>query len=226
MNTEKLQATFGSEIPNSVFPQTLDLTQESEVISATKEIISQHGRIDGLINNAAINPAVGKDDGTNLFAPYEDYSIELFRKEIDVNLTGMMITMKSIAPIMINQKQGSIVNVASEVSVVAHDHRVYQTPLKYKSPAYTASKAGILGLSRQWAARLGEHNVRVNSISIGGVKFPGVPDDFAKRFGSMNMLGRMANPGEYNATMQYLLSDASSFMTGANLIIDGGKSAW
>ncbi len=224
-NEEKLYKAFESR-NTLLFPKALDLTQESEVINATKEVINAHGRIDGLINNAAMNPAIGVDDGTDLFAPYENYSIDLFRKEIDANITSMMITMKCVAPTMIQQRYGSIVNVASEVAVIAHDHRVYQTPDKYKSPAYAASKSAVLGLSRQWAARLGEHNVRVNSISIGGVKSPGVPEDFAKRFGDMNMLRRMANPGEYNATMQYLLSDASSFMTGTNLIIDGGKSAW
>lgn len=224
-NEEKLYKAFESG-NTLLFPKALDLTQESEVIQAVTEIINAHGKIDGLINNAAMNPAIGVDDGTDLFAPYERYSIDLFRREIDANITSMMITMKSVAPIMIEQKHGSIVNVASEVAVIAHDHRVYQTPDKYKSPAYAASKSAVLGLSRQWAARLGEHNVRVNSISIGGVKSLSVPEDFAKRFGSMNMLMRMARPGEYNATMQYLISDASSFMTGANLIIDGGKTAW
>lgn len=222
---ERLDKAFGSATETLV-PTVVDLTDELRVKEVVANIASTHGRIDGLLNNAAINPAIGVDDGTNLFAPYESYSIDLFRKEMDANLTSMMITMQAVAPTMISQRSGSIVNVASEVSVAAHDHRVYQTPGKYKSPAYAASKAGILGLTRQWAARLGECNVRVNAISIGGVQFPNMPEDFVQRFGSMNMLMRMARPGEYNATMQYLLSDASSFMTGTNVVIDGGKTAW
>ncbi len=225
-NESKLHAVFNDSISKIFTLVALDLTKEEEVKEAVATIINKHGRIDGLINNAAMNPAIGVDDGTDLFAPYESYSIELFRKEMDANIVSMMITMKAVTPIMMKQRSGSIVNVASEVAVIAHDHRVYQSPDKYKSPAYAASKTAVLGLSRQWAARLGEHNVRVNSISIGGVQSPGVPEDFAKRFGNMNMLMRMAQPGEYNATMQYLLSDASSFMTGSNLIIDGGKTAW
>ncbi len=209
-----------------LYPVKIDLTSETEVMHAVKNIVETQGTIDGLVNNAALNPAVGTDDGTDLFAPYESYAIDLFRKEIDTNLTSMMITMKHVSPHMMHARGGSIVNVASEVAVIAHDHRVYQSPGKYKSPAYAASKAAVLGLSRQWAARLGEHNVRVNAISIGGVQSPGVPDDFAHRFGSMNMLQRMAQPNEYNATIQYLLSDASSFMTGSNLVVDGGKTAW
>lgn len=221
---EKLKKAFTEN--ESLKVAAVNIVDEEGVNSAVASILGAHNRIDGLINNAALNPAVGADDGTDLFAPYESYSIDLFRREIDVNITGMMITMKAIAPTMINQRSGSIVNVASEVAVIAHDHRVYQKEGKYKSPAYSASKTAVVGLTRQWAARLGEHNVRVNSISIGGVQSPGVPADFAKRFGEMNMLMRMAQPGEYNATMQYLLSDASSFMTGSNLIIDGGKTAW
>ena len=224
INEAKLTTAFESN-PN-LHLRAVDLTCETDVVEVVSEIVKKYGRIDGLINNAAMNPAVGVDDTTNLFAPYEDYSIELFRKELDANLTSMMITIKAVAPTMMKQGQGSIINVASEVSVAAHDHRVYQTPGKYKSPGYTSSKAGVVGLTRQWAARLGEKNVRVNAISIGGVKFGAMPEDFAERFGNMNMFGRMARPGEYNATMQYLLSDASSFMTGANLVIDAGKTAW
>ena len=225
-DVKKLNEVFENNPTRNIIPMAVDLTIEDDVRKAVNAVLKMSPHIDGLVNNAAINPAVGVDDGTNLFAPYEEYSIDLFRKEIDANLTSMMITMKCVVPSMVARKIGSIINIASEVSVGAHDHRVYQTPGKYKSPAYSASKTAVVGLSRQWAARLGEHNVRVNAVSIGGVKFPSVPEDFAKRFGGMNMLGRMANPHEYDATIQYLLSDASSFITGSNLIIDGGKSAW
>ena|SRR3989344_7874486 len=206
--------------------EIIDITNEEQVKQAVAGITGTHGHIDGLINNAAMNPWPGDPNADKQFVPYEEYPIELFRREMDINLTGMMITMKHVAPVMMKQKSGSIVNVASEAAVAAHDHRVYQSPGRYKSPAYVASKAAVIGLTRQWATRLGEHRVRVNSFSPGGVYNPAMPEDFMKRFGAMNMLGRMAQPGEYEATMQYLLSDASSFMTGANVVIDGGKTAW
>ncbi len=206
--------------------EKVDITNEDEVKEAVARIVEKHGHIDGLINNAAMNPWPGDPDADKQFVPYEEYPIALFRRELDINLTGMMITMKHVAPVMMKQGGGSIVNVASEAGVAAHDHRVYQTPGRYKSPAYTASKTAVIGLTRQWAARLGEHGIRVNALSPGGVYNPAMPDDFMKRFGAMNMLGRMAQPGEYEATMQYLLSDASSFMTAANIVIDGGKTAW
>lgn len=206
--------------------EIVDVTNEEQVRQAVANVVSMHGRIDGLINNAAMNPWPGDSDADKQFVPYEDYPIELFRKELDINLTGMMITMKHVAPVMMKQGSGSIVNVASEAGVAAHDHRVYQNPGRYKSPAYVASKTAVIGLTRQWAARVGEYGVRVNSFSPGGVHNPAMPEDFMKRFGAMNMLGRMAKHGEYEATMQYLLSDASSFMTASNVVIDGGKTAW
>lgn len=206
--------------------EVVDITDEAQVEKAVLSVIKKYGRIDGLINNAAMNPWPGDPDADKQFAPYEDYPIALFRKEMEVNLTGMMITTKHVAPYMIKQRSGSIVNVSSDAGVIAHDHRVYQSPGRYKSPAYAASKAAIIGLTRQWAARLGEHNVRVNAFTPTGVYNPAMPEDFMKRYAAMNMFGRMAKLGEYDATIQYLLSDASSFMTGANLIMDGGKTAW
>ncbi len=204
----------------------IDITNETEVQAAVQKCIESFGRIDALINNAAMNPTVGTDESKKLFVPYEQYPIELWEKELKVNLTGMMICIKAVAPVMMRQRNGSIVNIASEVANIAHDHRVYSEPNKFKSIAYVTTKTGVLGLTRQWAARLGLYNIRVNAFSPGGVQSPNVPEDFAKKFGDMNMFGRMARPGEYNGIIIFLCSDASSFMTGSNLIVDGGKSSW
>lgn len=208
--------------------EVIDITDEVAVRRAVQQIVKEHRRIDALINNAAMNPAVGSADAAAQFVPYEDYPLDLWEKELKVNLTGMMICTKAVAPIMMKQRAGSIVNVASEVSVIAHDHRVYNDPRskKFKSIAYTTSKTAVVGFTRQWAARLGAYNVRVNALSPGGVETAAQPRDFVKRFGSANMLGRMARADEYNGIILFLCSDASSFMTGHNLVVDGGKSAW
>ncbi len=219
---DKLDEAY-KDAPAGIEPMELDITDEEAVKQGIAKVVEKYGRIDGLINNAAMNPWPGDPDADKQFVPYEDYPIALFRKEIDINLTGMMIMLKYVAPVMIKQKSGSVLNVASEVSVMAHDHRVYQSPGRYKSPAYTASKTAVVGLTRQWAARLGEC---VNAMSLGGVFNPAMPADFMKRFGEANMLGRMAKPGEYEATVIYFMSDASSFMTASNVVIDGGKHAW
>src|SRR3989344_5638572 len=204
----------------------VDITDEKAVKEVMEKIVAKHGRIDVLINNAAMNPAVGDKNSDKLFAPVDEYPLELWVKELQVNLTGMFICSKAVIPVMKKQGKGVIVNVASEVSEIAHDHRVYNTPGKYKSPAYVTTKTGVVGLTRALAAQLGQYNIRVNSFSPGGVENPAMPKDFVERFGSTNMFSRMAQPDEYNAAIVFLCSCASSFMTGHNLVIDGGKSAW
>lgn len=204
----------------------VDITSEKAVQEIVEKIVAKYGRIDVLINNAAMNPAVGSEEAKSQFVQVDDYPVELWRKELDVNLTGMIICCKAVMPLMKKQGKGVIVNIASEVSEVAHDHRVYNTPGKYKSPAYVASKTGVVGLTRALAAQLGQYNIRVNAFSPGGVEHEKMPRDFVERFGKTNMLGRMAQPDEYNAAILFLCSDASSFMTGHNLVIDGGKTAW
>lgn len=210
------------------FPQKVDITDERQVGDAVGEVLRRWGRIDGLINNAAMNPVIDSEEAKKQFVPYEEYPLDLWERELKVNLTGTMICTKAIAPKMMAQKSGSIINVASEVSVIAHDHRIYNDPenRKFKSIAYTTTKTAVLGFTRQWAARLGRHNVRVNAFSLGGVQTEKMSPDFVHRFGDTNMFGRMARPGEYNGVMIFLCSDASSFMTGANLTADGGKTAW
>jgi len=212
----------------TVEAMSIDITIELEVTKAVAEVVKKHGRIDALINNAAMAAPVGDPDADKQFVPYEEYPVDLWDKELRVNLTGTMICTKAVAPIMMKQKNGSIVNIASEVSVIAHDHRVYndKTERRFKSIAYTTTKTAIVGFTRQWAARLGKYNVRVNSFSPGGVQTPAHPEDFVALFGSANMLNRMAQVGEYNGIIIFLCSDASSFMTGHNLVADGGKSAW
>jgi len=229
-NIEKLKCAYSlwEYRKLKILWSSIDVTDEQRVKKAVGDTLLLFERIDVLINNAAMNPAVGSEESQKQFVPYDEYPIDLFRKEIDVNLVGPMICMKAVIPIMKRQGGGVIVNVASEVSNIAHDHRVYndQENRKYKSPAYTASKTALVGLTRQMAAYLGQYNIRVNAFSPGGVGTDKMPADFIKRFGAANMLGRMAKENEYVAAMMFLCSDASSFMTGANLTIDGGKSAW
>ncbi|MDO8676861.1 MAG: SDR family oxidoreductase [Candidatus Azambacteria bacterium] len=203
----------------------VDVTSESSVRKATERVLKGEGRIDVLINNAGMNPAVGSDEAKQMFAPYEEYPIDLWKKEIDVDLTGMMICTQAVAKQMMKQGSGVIVNIASEVANIAVDNRIYGEG-KFKSIAYIVAKSGILGLTRAWASYLGKYGVRVNAFSPGGMPKAEVPKDFKERYSSLNMLGRMAEVNEYNGAMLFLCSDASSFMTGTQLVMDGGKSAW
>ncbi|MDD5071983.1 MAG: SDR family oxidoreductase [Patescibacteria group bacterium] len=204
----------------------IDISDEPAVQRTIQQVVKKFNRIDVLINNAAMNPAVGSKDSEKQFVAIDNYPVDLWERELKVNLTGMFICIKAVIPFMKKQKSGVIVNIASEVSNIAHDHRVYDKPGKYKSPAYVTSKTGVLGLTRACAAQLGEFNIRVNSFSPGGVGNANLPPEFVKRFGGANMLGRMAESDEYNSAILFLCSDASLFMTGQNLIMDGGKSSW
>ena len=126
---------------------------------------------------------------------------------------------------MMKQRSGVVVNIASEYANLGANNRIYcQSP--FKSIAYITAKSGVLGLTRGWASYLGEYGVRVNAFIPGGMPKPEVSEEFKKKYSALNMLGRMANPGEYNGAILFLCSGASSFMTGGQLVMDGGKSAW
>ncbi|MBI2635383.1 MAG: SDR family oxidoreductase [Parcubacteria group bacterium] len=217
---DKPGAYFGSLFHNEV-----DITDEKAVQKAAQAAANFFGKIDVLINNAAMNPAVGSDEAKQMFAPYEEYPIDLWKKEIDADLTGMMICTQAAAKQMMKQGSGVIVNIASEVANIAVDNRIYGEG-KFKSIAYITAKSGVLGLTRAWASYLGKYGIRVNTFTPGGMPKAEVPEDFRKRYSSLNMLGRMAGVGEYNGAILFLCSDASSFMTGSQLIMDAGKSAW
>lgn len=228
-NTKSLHEAL-KDLPQEIIDnaQSVDVSDERAVQDAVERVVRKHKKIDVLINNAAMNPAVGSEESKKLFVPYDEYPIDLFRKEIDVNLVGPMICTKAVVPFMKKRKSGTIINISSEVSNIAHDHRVYSdlSNRKYKSPAYVASKTAIVGLTRQWAAYLGQFGIRIIAFSPGGVRNNAMTDDFVERFGKTNMFGRMAYPEEYNGIIQFLCSDAASFITGFNLTADGGKGSW
>lgn len=205
----------------------VDITDKDAVEHAVKTVVQKFGTVDILINNAAMNPAVGEKHADKLFAPYEQYPIELWRKEVEVNLTGAQICTQAVAPIMMKKRKGVIINKGSELAVTAYDHRVYgEGSGKFKSAAYITTKSSLLGLTRAWAEYLGPYGVRVNMFSPVGMQTPAHKEDFVKRYAALNMFGRMAQIGEYNGAILFLCSDASAFMTGANLIMDAGKTAW
>lgn len=131
--------------------------------------------------------------------------------------------MQAAAPYLMKAKSGSVVFIASDLALIAPTNSIYEAG-RFKDIAYVASKAGMLGLMRAWAAYLGPYNVRVNALVPGGM-YNAQPEEFARRNGSLNMLGRMSRQGEYNGLVQFLLSDAASYMTGSCLIADGGRTA-
>jgi len=222
----ELTQNFG---PNALSIRT-DITRPSEVESLLATVLDRYSRIDILVNNAANNPKV--EEPTDLaHSRLERFSLEQWQNDISVGLTGSFLCTQIIGTEMARRKKGVIVNIASDLSVIAPDQRLYrqdgleddQQPAKPVS--YSVVKTGLIGLTRYAATYWAADGVRVNAISPGGV-YNGQPDDFVNRLANLIPLGRMANIAEYQGALLFLCSDASSYMTGTNLVIDGGRSCW
>ena len=212
------------------FYNVIDITDENAVQKATQIVASNFGKIDVLINNAAMNPAVGSNEAKQMFTPYDKYSLDSWEKELKVNLTGMLICIQAVAPIMKKQRSGIIVNIASEFANFAADNRIYlekeSEEEKCKSIGYIVAKHGVIGLTRTFAGDLGKYGIRVNAFSPGGMPRPEIPEEFRKKYSDLKMLGRMAEVGEYNGAILFLCSEASSFMTGEQIVMNAGRNAW
>ena len=208
----------------------VDITKPESVKALLDEILSRYGRVDILINNAANNPKMERTAEVE-FSRLENFSLEQWEADLSVGLTGAFICSQIIGSEMAKHQKGVIVNVASDLSVIAPDQRLYrisdrpheQQPVK--PVTYSVVKTGLIGLTRYLATYWADAGIRVNAISPGGV-YNNQPDDFVQRLSNLIPLGRMANLDEYQAAILYLCSDASSYMTGANLVIDGGRTCW
>jgi 2-deoxy-D-gluconate 3-dehydrogenase len=161
---------------------------------------------------------------------FENYPVEMFNQSLAVNVTGMFLCAQAVAPIMLGQGRGSIVNVSSTYGLVGPDQRLYErddpdAPKTIKPVDYSVTKAAVIGLTHYLSAYFMGKNIRVNTLTPGGV-YNQHDNEFTRRYSARTTLGRMADKTEYSAGLIYLLSDASSYMTGANLVVDGGWTAW
>lgn len=220
----KVLSERGATVVNWDLETKVDVADFSSVKKAAKAVVKKFGRIDVLINNAAFNPQVGHGKNEDSWAPYELFSSDLWDQELAINLKGQMLAVQAVAPYMMKQKSGSIIFIASDLAIIGPQNRIYDLG-RFKDIAYITSKAGILGLMRSWAAYLGSTNVRANALVPGGM-YRNQPANFIKRNSELNMLNRMSKAGEYNGPIVFLASDASSYMTGACLVVDGGRTAW
>jgi 2-deoxy-D-gluconate 3-dehydrogenase len=206
-----------------------DVTDEGSVERLITRAGSHTGRIDGLVNNAAINPAFdGQNPGHGL--TFEAFPIEMWQAALAVNLTGPLLCARAVTPYMRAQRAGAIVNVSSTYGLVGPDQRLYASddpsgPPAFKPVTYSVTKSAMVGLTRYLATYFAGTGIRVNTLTPGGV-FNDHPPDFVRRYEARTPMGRMAERHEYNAALVFLLSDDSSYMTGSNLVIDGGWTAW
>ena len=204
-----------------------DVTDEASIREASSRIQAEFGRVDILINNAANNPKV--EDGNTIGSRLENFPVERWDSDLRVGLTGAFLCSRTFGMEMVKRRSGVIVNIASDLAVIAPDQRLYrveglpedQQPVK--PVTYSVVKTALIGLTRYLATYWARDNIRVNAISPGGV-FNGQPEVFLSRLTQLIPLGRMANRDEYQGAILFLCSDASSYMTGTNLVVDGGRS--
>jgi NAD(P)-dependent dehydrogenase (short-subunit alcohol dehydrogenase family) len=208
----------------------VDITLPEAVRRGLEEVMGRFGRVNILINNAANDPKVspGADPA---WSRLENFGLDLWLMDMAVGLTGAFLCSKEIGSHMARQGGGVILNIASDLGVIAPDQRIYrreglspdQQPVK--PVTYSVIKHGLIGLTKYLATYWATHKVRVNALSPGGV-FTHQPEDFVGKLTGLIPLGRMAELDEYQAAVLFLISDASSYMTGANLVVDGGRTTW
>jgi NAD(P)-dependent dehydrogenase (short-subunit alcohol dehydrogenase family) len=218
-----------------------DVADEQSVQHMVQATLDAYGRLDILVNSAALDPKfdpghqgvseVGEQISTSR-PPYdltfENYPLELWNQALAVNLTGMFLCCQAAARLMLAQGSGVIVNLSSIYGLAAPDQRLYQRegqPPQYKPIYYSVTKAGVIGLTRYLAAYYAGKNIRVNTLSPGGV-YNNHDEDFVQAYSAHAILGRMADKDDMNGALLFLASDASAYMTGANLVVDGGWTTW
>ncbi|QPJ64073.1 MAG: SDR family oxidoreductase [Candidatus Nitrohelix vancouverensis] len=230
VNAEGVEATaeiLRKDYSCKCLPVVADLTDPDSIRSMVDGVIGEFGSIDILHNNAAWK----SDDLDGFYAPFEEYDYKIWRQVMAVNIDAMFLVAQAVGKEMLkNENGGSVIQTSSIYGVMGPDQRIYEGSeymgRQISSPAcYSVSKAAVLGLTQYLAAYWGDKGIRVNSISPGGVE-SGQNETFKSRYGARIPMGRMARSNEMVGALIFLASDASSYITGENIMIDGGLSAW
>ncbi len=226
---ENLAAELNARYGSTASGWVVDITQEDEIVANCAALLSRYGHIDGLVNNAANNPKV-EGDGNKYFSRLENFPLTAWYADIAVGLTGAFLCAKHYGHAIARQG-GSIVNISSDLGLIAPDQRLYRNPglpedqQPVKPVSYSVVKSGLIGLTRYLATYWAVKGVRCNALCPGGVENKQDPA-FIKEVSSRIPMGRLARPDEYQGVLLFLLSEASSYMNGAILSVDGGRTAW
>jgi len=217
---KKIEQKLISKYDVSPLSIKLDLTDPKSIKSMISKTMKKYSKIDVLINNAA-------DQGNPKLrtTKFEDFPLSYWNKAISVNLTGVFLCCQEVGKVMTRQKKGIVINISSTYGLVAPDQRIYGKSGQNSAVFYATTKSAILNLTRYLASYWQGKGIRVNTLSPGGVE-KNQDKFFVKKYSEKTMLGRMAKKDEYIGAILFLSSDASSYMTGSNLIVDGGWTAW
>jgi 2-deoxy-D-gluconate 3-dehydrogenase len=211
-----------------VYAFELNVTDPASCSKMVDAVMKKSGRIDILVNSAALDPKFDPQHVVKQSDSFEDYPLDLWQRALEVNLTGMFLATQAIARVMVGMGKGSIINICSTYGLVGPDQRIYQRegqPARFKPAYYSTTKAGVLGFTRYLAAYYASTDIRVNALTPGGI-YDEHDEAFVQAYSSRTILGRMARKDEMDAALIFLASEASSYMTGANLVVDGGWTAW
>ena len=226
---EKLKKTFTNK---SIHIFNMDVTSKQSLLVIKKSLEKLEIELDILINNAALNPKVDKNLKIANSSRLETYKIEDWNQEIAVGLTGAFLCSQVFGSAMArSKKKGCIINISSDLSVIAPDQRIYKKESllpenqTVKPVTYSVIKSGLIGLTKYLATYWIENNIRCNSLSPGGI-YTNQPKEFVSKLTDLIPLGRMARKDEYRSAIQFLCSDASAYLNGHNLVMDGGRSIW
>jgi NAD(P)-dependent dehydrogenase (short-subunit alcohol dehydrogenase family) len=233
LDTERALRLADELDPERALGLGLDVADEASVAGAVERAVGRFGRLDILVNNAALTVRGGGERLIqDYFAPFETYPRAVWDLAVSVNLTGMVLCAQAAGRQMLRQSGGVIVNISSTYGVVAPDQRLYEgvkspyADAGFNTPvSYAVTKTAVLGLTRYLATYWGRQNIRVNALTPHGV-YDNHDETFVRNFAYRSPLGRMARNDEYRGALLFLVSDASSYMTGANLVVDGGWTAW
>lgn len=230
---DRVKKTLFEEYGEKIVIETyiVDITSETDLCMVRTELMERYGHIDILINNAANNPKVEGGSKNMGAMHFTNFPVELWNEDIAVGLTGAMLCAQVFGSVMEKQKAGVILNISSDYGIIAPDQRVYRKQGEsfeeqtIKPVSYSVVKHGIIGLTKYLAVYWADKGIRVNTLCPASLE-NGQDEEFIRKISNLIPMGRMSTPDEYICTILYMISDATSYMTGATVVLDGGRTIW